>query len=344
MSINQLMDYAKHLTVLCVEDESELRESIEQLLKMFFKNVDCVESGQEALKVYEKGKYNIVITDVNMPGINGVELIEELRQKFPEQKVVVMSGHNESTMLMDLIQAGVHNFLMKPITQKDLIKTLYPVCRDAYFQYLNVEEIIRLNEEIIETQKEVIVTMGAIGEQRSKETGMHVKRVAESSYLLAKLYGLDEEEAQQIKMASPMHDIGKVGIPDDILNKPGKLDDDEWKIMRTHSMLGYEMLKSSKRPLLKAAAMIAKEHHEKWDGSGYPEGKKGEDIHIYGRITAVADVFDALAFDRIYKKAWEMEDIFSYFKEESGKHFDPALVELFFENVDQFLEIKEQLS
>lgn len=202
-------------------------------------------------------------------------------------------------------------------------------------------EVNALNQEIEDTQKEVVFTMGSIGESRSKETGNHVKRVAEYSELLARYYGLPEEEAKMLKQASPMHDIGKVAIPDAILNKPGRFDEEERKIMDTHSMLGYEMLKHSQRPLLKMAAIIAKEHHEKWDGTGYPHQKNGEEIHIYGRITALADVFDALGSARVYKPAWDDEKIFALFKSERGKHFDPQLVDIFFDHLEAFLHIRE---
>ncbi|MDY3200513.1 MAG: HD domain-containing protein [Arcobacter sp.] len=204
-----------------------------------------------------------------------------------------------------------------------------------------LEEIKNLNHEIEKTQKEVVFTMGAIGESRSKETGNHIKRVAEYSKLLALYYGLNEKEAEMLKQASPMHDIGKVAIPDAVLNKPGRFDESEREIMNTHAALGYEMLKHSNRPLLKMAAVVANEHHEKWDGSGYPRGLSGENIHIYGRITALADVFDALGSHRVYKKAWDDERIFNLFKEERGKHFDPKLVDIFFEHLDEFLKIRE---
>lgn len=203
-----------------------------------------------------------------------------------------------------------------------------------------INQIESLNDEITNTQKEVIYTMGEIAETRSKETGNHVKRVAEYSKVLALKYGLDEKEAELLKLASPMHDIGKVGIPDSILNKPGKLTFDEFEIMKTHAQLGYDMLKYSSKPILKAASIVAYYHHEKYDGSGYPRGLKGEDIHIYGRITAIADVFDALGSDRVYKKAWEDERIFELFKEEKGKHFDPKLIDIFFENLDEIYKIR----
>nr|WP_321267946.1 PAS domain S-box protein [uncultured Sulfurimonas sp.] len=207
----------------------------------------------------------------------------------------------------------------------------------------DLTEIIELNNEIESTQKEVVLTMGAIGETRSKETGQHVRRVAEYSYLLAKLAGLSEEEASLLKQASPMHDIGKVGIPDNILNKPGKLTSEEFDIMKTHSEIGYEMLKHSNRKILKASSIVAYTHHEKYDGSGYPNAIKGEDIHIYGRITAIADVFDALGHDRCYKKAWKLDDILALFQREKGTHFDAKLIDLFFEHLDEFLKIRDEM-
>jgi response regulator RpfG family c-di-GMP phosphodiesterase len=208
----------------------------------------------------------------------------------------------------------------------------------------NLEEKLQESvKEIVETQKEIIYTVGNIGEKRSQETGLHVRRVAHYSYLLAKLYGLSKKEAELILFASPMHDIGKIGIPDSVLNKPGPLDEKEWEIIKEHSMLGYEMLKFSKRELLQAAAIIAYEHHERYDGKGYPQGLKGEEIHIFGRISAIADVYDALGNDRVYKAKWELEQIIELFKEERGKQFDPQLIDLFLDNIDEFEKMKVKL-
>jgi response regulator RpfG family c-di-GMP phosphodiesterase len=222
------------------------------------------------------------------------------------------------------------------------------VIREISDNIQHVEQIINedreLKQEIVNTQREIVFTMGAIGESRSKETGNHVKRVAEYSYLLATLYGLDEKEARLIKEASPMHDIGKVAIPDSILKKPGKLTNEEFSIMKTHSQLGFDMLKHSNRPILKAAAIIAYEHHEKYNGRGYPRGLKGDEIHIYGSITAIADVFDALGSDRVYKKAWSDEKIINLIIEETGEHFHPVLANLFIANFDKFVEIREKFS
>ena len=206
----------------------------------------------------------------------------------------------------------------------------------------DLTKVFELHQEVEDTQREIVYKLGEVGETRSKETGNHVKRVAQYSKDLALLYGLDPKEAQILFDASPMHDIGKVGIPDEILKKPSKLTKEEFDIMKTHAEIGYKLLKGSKRPVLKAAAIVAKEHHEKYDGSGYPRGLKGEDIHIYGRITALADVFDALGSHRYYKKAWEDERIIDLLKSEKGKHFDPQLVDLFMDNFDLFLETRNR--
>ncbi len=206
----------------------------------------------------------------------------------------------------------------------------------------DITDVVELHKEIEETQREVIYKMGEIGESRSQETGNHVKRVSEYSKLLASLYGLDSKECEILFTASPMHDIGKVGIPDSILNKPGKLNEEEWKTMRKHSVIGYNILKNSQRDILKAAAIVAMDHHEKWDGSGYPRKLRGEEIHIYGRITALADVFDALGSSRCYKEAWKDEDVFKLLEDEKSKHFDPKLVDLFFENIDKFKDIRDR--
>ena len=205
-----------------------------------------------------------------------------------------------------------------------------------------INEIESLSDEIINTQKEIIYTMGEIAETRSKETGNHVKRVAEYSKLLALKLGISSDEAEMLKLASPMHDIGKVGIPDNILNKPGKLTPEEFEIMKTHAQLGFDMLKHSSKAILQIAAIVSNEHHEKYNGKGYPRGLKGEDIHIFARITAVADVFDALGSDRIYKKAWEDEKIFELFNSEKGEHFDPKVIEAFFHSLDEIKTIRER--
>ena len=206
----------------------------------------------------------------------------------------------------------------------------------------DITKEIQAREEIVSSQKEILYKLGELGEWRSKETGEHVNRVALFSEVLANAYGCSEEDVKLLKMASPMHDIGKVVIPDKILLKPGKLTDEEFEAMKQHTVYGFEIFHKSEHELLKTAALISHEHHEKWDGTGYPRGIQGLDIHIFGRISAVADVFDALSNDRVYKKAWSIEDTLNHIKEQSGKAFEPKIVELFLENIDQIIEIKKR--
>ena len=208
----------------------------------------------------------------------------------------------------------------------------------------DLTEIVKLNEEIVDTQKEVVFTMGAIGETRSKEMGFHVKRVAEYSYLIAKLMGMSEEESSLLKQASHMHDIGKVGIPDNILNKPSKLTPEEFEVMKTHAQIGYEMLKYSNRDILKASSIVALTHHEKWDGTGYPRQLKGDDIPLEARMMALADVYDALISKRVYKEAISFEESEQIIINGSGTHFDPILVGAFIEIKDKFKEIATRIS
>ena len=204
----------------------------------------------------------------------------------------------------------------------------------------DITKEIELREDIVATQKEVLSTLGELGEWRSKETGDHVNRVALYSELLAREYGCSESDVELLKMASPMHDIGKVIIPDNILLKPGKLTDEEFITMKDHTVYGWEIFHKSNHPLLQTAALVAHQHHEKWDGSGYPRALKGLDIHIFGRITAIADVFDALSHERVYKKAWEIERVLEFLKSESGKSFEPKLVDILLDNLDEIIKIK----
>ena len=266
-----------------------------------------------------------------------VSFFDLLAQKNDGVKHIVIDGNDEIAEIMKII--GNHMYIAEKVLEgeRDQSERIKLKVKEG------LKEITALNNEVEATQREIVFTMGSIAEERSKETGQHVQRVAEYSLILARLYGLSLEESILIKNASPMHDIGKIGIPDAILNKPGKFTDEEFEIMKTHSEIGYRMLQHSKKSILKAAAILAYQHHERWDGKGYPQGFKGDEIHIYGRITAIADVFDALGSERVYKKAWPLKKILQLFEEERGKQFDPYLVDLFLDNLEYFLAAKENI-
>ncbi|NDV28211.1 response regulator [Desulfovibrio sp. JC010] len=201
---------------------------------------------------------------------------------------------------------------------------------------------IYLNQEILDTQKEIVRMLGEVVEFRSKETAFHVIRVSEIARILGMAVGLDPVKVDELYYASPMHDVGKIGIPDSILLKPGKLTDNEMEIMRTHTEIGYNILRASNRKLLKAAATIAHEHHEYWDGSGYPQGLKGNEISMAGRIICITDVFDALCSDRVYKEAWEVDRALEFLKSNRETMFDPDLVDLFFDNLEKIMEVRDK--
>ncbi|MDA3900497.1 MAG: DUF3369 domain-containing protein [Spirochaetes bacterium] len=202
---------------------------------------------------------------------------------------------------------------------------------------------IYLTQELEESQKEMMFIMGEIAESRSQETHWHVKRVGEYCKLIALLSGMEEEEAETLKVASSMHDIGKIAIPDNILLKPARFEEHEFEVMKNHADLGSNILKISSRSLLQRAAIIAQQHHERYDGKGYPEKLKGDEIHQDARITAVADVFDALSTDRIYRKAWPMDMVIEKMRKERGRHFDPVFIDILLNNIDQFLSIRKEL-
>lgn len=214
-----------------------------------------------------------------------------------------------------------------------LFVSLY--CEEALTSYF-------FESELLEVQNDIVFLLAELGESRSKETSMHVRRVSAMCEHLAKLSGFDSKDVYLIKLASPLHDIGKVGIPDSILNKPGKLSDEEYEKMKSHTLIAHRTLGNLHRKLLKAANFIAYEHHERYDGKGYPLGLSGENIHPYARITAICDVFDALANDRVYKKAWPKEEVYKEFENQIGRQFDPVFCKVFLEHFEEFYDILAQ--
>lgn len=322
--------------------------------------------GDVTSKTHLLNEYQNIVNHSNLL----VKLDINFKIKFVNKKFLEVTNYNKQNLInkdisfiLDQLEKENISLIVESLIAKENIQKIVTFKNEETKKYVNfnftiikdldgnaleyvalgndISETINLHQEIEDTQKDVIFTLGSIAESRSNETANHVKRVAEYSYILARKYGLDEKEAQLLKIASPMHDIGKVGIPDSILNKPGKLTEDEFHIMKSHAEIGYEMLKNSNREILKAAAIVSYEHHEKWNGSGYPRRLKGDDIHIYGRITAIADVFDALGSARCYKEAWPLKKVLELIKNESGQHFDPKLVDLMLDNLDDFLLIRD---
>ena len=239
------------------------------------------------------------------------------------------SSGNESLLYM---------IFSEPV-DKDVRELLEIFCANVAITY----ESLLLREEIQDTQRSTVYIIGEAVERRSKETGAHVRRVGELAALLAECVGMKPGEIEFMRQAAPLHDVGKIGIPDRVLNKPGKLDDEEWEVMKTHARIGFELLSKSDKRILQLGAIIAHEHHERWDGQGYPRGLAGEQIHIAGRIVALADVFDALLSRRCYKQPWNFQDTLAYAREQAGLQFDPTLVQHLLDQVERVQDIYQRL-
>lgn len=343
----------KEFNILIVDDVAKNIQVVANLLKDEDYRLSFAMAGEQAIEILKNKTYDLILLDIMMPGMNGYDTCKAIKKlpNYAEIPIIFLSAKNDQDSIVLGFEAGGQDYVTKPFNSSELLARVRTHLKLRAFEKYQqeqidkaVKEVKSLYRELEDTQREIVFTMGAIAETRSKETGLHVKRVAEYSKLLAQLSGVSEHDADYVALASPMHDIGKVGIPDYILNKPGRLTTEERVIMDTHAELGYEMLKHSTRFVMKTAAIIALEHHEKWDGTGYPKQLKGEGIHLWGRITALADVFDALCSKRCYKEAWADEDIFSLIKAEKGKHFDPKLVDLFFDNLNDFLAIRAEFT
>ena len=309
------------------------------LVKSIFEGEGCrvvtASNGVEALAKTAEERFDLVLLDVMMPVMDGFTACERLkaREKTKEIPVIFLTAMSEIDQIKHGFEVGGVDYVVKPFNKTELVARVR-----THLELKRYRE-----QEIEQTQKDIIFTLAYVGELRSKDTGNHTKRVSEYSGLLGELYGLNAQAVEMLKLASAMHDIGKVAIPDKILNKPTELDEEERRTMNHHTEWGYHIFSRSKRPILQAAAVVAAQHHERFDGTGYPRGLKGDKIHIFGRIVALADVFDALLTKRSYKDEWRINKALGYITEESGKHFDPALVDIFIDNFGKFLEIRQKL-
>ena len=292
---------------------------------------------------------DLLIVDYMMPQLSGTELTKQFRARYPDIPVLMVTANHETELRYLALQIGVTDFLNKPLDNTEFLaraKNMLALRRSnkllADRAVLLAEEVRKATAKIIEREQETIFCLARAAEYRDPETGAHIQRMAHYSKHIARILALPAEQQDLLLESAPMHDIGKVGTPDIILLKPGKLTEAEFAIMKQHAVIGYEVLNASNSPLLKVAAEIAHTHHEKFDGSGYPRGLKGADIPLFGRIVAVADVFDALTSERPYKKAWSIEQATQLMKEGAGKHFDPECVDAFFKGFDEVLSIKNE--
>lgn len=341
-----------NIYIIAVDDEPMNIALIEELTKEMGKDIELKSflNPIDALQYLINNPIDIMLTDYMMPNMNGAELIERAKILCPEilSVIITAAGDNEAIKIQAL-KAGANDFLSKPLHISEFqlrIKNLLTLKKsqkilNKFNENLQLE-VKKATQNLIDREYETLLVLSKTAEYKDPETASHIARVAHYSKLLARSYGLDKEEQDKIFHASPLHDLGKIGIRDDVLLKPAKLDKQELEHMKTHPLIGYEILKGTKNPFLEAGAIISLSHHEKFDGSGYPKGLKGDEIHIYGRITAIADVFDALTSIRPYKKAWSFEDAINFLIEQKEKHFDPELIDLFIANIEEVKDIYHQ--
>jgi putative two-component system response regulator len=329
--------------ILIVDDTETNVENLMLLLEDSYE-LFAATDGIEALEILKEEKVDLILLDIMMPNMDGFEVCKHVKADMAtaDIPIIFITAKTDEDSIEKAYDVGGVDYIVKPFRAKEVLSRITTHLslseQKHHLEYL----VEQKTQEVVDTQKELIFTMGVIVEKKSKETGNHIKRVAAYSEILALGCGLSYLEAKMLKEISPMHDIGKLAIADKILQKPAGFTPDEFELMKEHTTIGYKMLNKSTKELLKNASIVAYQHHEKYDGTGYPQGLKEKDIHIYGRITAVADVFDALGSDRVYKKAWDDEDIFKLFKEERGKHFDPKIVDIFFEKIDAILKIRDE--
>jgi putative two-component system response regulator len=340
--------------ILIVDDEPANVALLEDILEeqgyTYFRSTS---DSRQALTMYKEMRPDLVLLDLNMPYLDGFQVMEQLQELEQDSyaPILVLTAQSDRNTRIKSLEAGARDFLGKPfdlIEVKQRIANMLEI-RLLHNQTRDQNRLLELKvkertHELEETRREAILRLGRAAEYRDNETGMHVIRMSRLSALLAKEIGLSEQECQLILQASPMHDVGKIGIPDHILLKPGKLDDKEWKTMKMHPEIGAEILSGSRSELMQMAESIALSHQERWDGSGYPHGLQGEKIPLAGRIVAVADVFDALTSKRYYKDAFSVEDSMKIIEDSSGKDFEPRLVEAFKKALPQMIKIVNELT
>ncbi|WP_439651373.1 HD domain-containing phosphohydrolase [Photobacterium atrarenae] len=316
-------------TLLLVDDEPTNLQVLKNILAASYRLL-FAKDGERALALARREAPDLILLDVMMPGMSGYQVCETLKRDhatrhIPVIFVTALSGENEETQGFEL---GAVDYITKPVSPA--------VVRARVKNHLS---LVRM-EELKSTRLSVVQRLGRAAEYKDNETGLHVIRMSRYAQIIARAAGFSEYQAENLLHAAPMHDIGKIGIPDMILQKPGKLDPEEWAVMRRHAEIGAEIIGEDDSPLMCMARDIALYHHEKWDGSGYPAGLKGEDIPVSARIVAIADVFDALTSARPYKPAWPIDKATDLIRSEAGSHFDPALVNAFFKCLPEILETR----
>ncbi|MGM0554079.1 MAG: HD-GYP domain-containing protein [Pseudomonadota bacterium] len=340
--------------ILVVDDEPSNLKLLDYMLRgEGYTRVELVRDPREVLEHYRSGRPDVILLDLNMPHLDGFQVLAQLQalEDPLSPPVLVLTAQHGREDLLRALEAGARDYVTKPFDRNELLMRVRNLLdaqrahRLLHDQKSMLEEMVHARtQELENTRKQIVRRLGRASEYRDEETGNHILRMSHICEVLARASGWDEVACEQILLASPMHDLGKIGIPDAILLKPGHLDPEEWAVMQTHAEIGARLLEGDDSDLLRMAHEIALTHHEKWDGSGYPNGLAGDAIPHAGRIAALADVFDALTSERPYKKAWTVDEALELIRANRDVHFDPALVDIFLEQLPAILDIRERFA
>ena len=348
--------------ILIVDDEPTVRSMLMRLLGRHGYDCEVAENGQEARGLLAGSSFDLILCDLNMPGETGLELIEHIAAEHTEAATIMVTGADDSAIAEKALELGTYGYVIKPFYNNELLINIANALRrrrlehdsrkhrisleTAVFERTSelervVEALRQSEQEVRQSQKETIYRLSRAAEFRDRDMAPHIESMSHYCHLLAQRLGLDRHLCELYYLASPLHDIGKIGIPDSILLKPGPLNDEERQLMQTHAELGYRMLGGSGGEMLELAASIARTHHEHFDGNGYPRGLAGEDIPIEGRISAVADVFDALTSNRVYRPAFSLDDAVEEMRGFRGAQFDPVVFDAFFDDLEEVLDVRD---
>ena len=351
--------------ILIVDDEEPIRRLLGYLLEPHGYKVALAGEAREARQRMESGSYALVLCDVNMPGESGMDLIRHILTQYPSTAVIMITGLDSPVLANAALDMGAFGYVIKPFEANEVLINVANALRRRKLEIENamhrenLEEVVRTRtialqqalewlerseKELRLSREETIQRLAIAAEYRDSSTAQHIQQMSHYCELLARRYALSPERCDLIRTASPMHDIGKIGTPDHVLLKPGKFTPEEFKVITQHTEIGYRILAGSDSELLKVAALIAWTHHERFDGTGYPRGLKGETIPLEGRITAIADNFDALTTQRVYKPAYDFDHAKELMLKERGKHFDPELLDIFFDSMEEITRIYDQFA